>query len=718
MSRYIHSLGSSLCSINYNYIFQIIVSLLVFAVHVESLTFNITYFDINDAKNISYGNDSTVADGVLQLTRNRVDAELKHSVGRASYSQPVRLWDRNTNETTNFSTHFSFNITQLENESTIDYSYGDGFAFFLTAFNESTVYAPEYSGGGSLGLICNNENCNVASKHPFVAVEFDTFNNDKFDPGIYETYTHLGVDVNSVNSTVSSPWSVRNGTTANVWITYDSSTMNLSVYLTYDDHPVFTGKYNLSQMINLRTILPDEVRVGFSSATGDSLELHTILSWEFNSTLEDTQISVPTPAQNYTTPLSTRKSQSKRKAAIVDGVLASISVLLVIGLGFIVFLRWQRRSRERSSEMTYDVDDDDFDKETGPKRFTYNELSHATNNFSEERKLGEGGFGGVYRGFLTDLDREIAVKKISRESKQGKKEYMSEVRIISRLRHKNLVQLLGWCHERGGLLLVYEFMPNGSLDSHLYRGKTKSVLQWTIRYNIAQGLASALLYLHEEWEQCVLHRDIKSSNVMLDIDYNAKLGDFGLARLVDHSTTSQTTLLAGTLGYLAPEVFNTGKASREADVYSFGVVALEIACGRQPIDDKEEPTRVKMVEWVWNLYGKGCLLEAVDIELEGEFDTQQIKCLLMVGLWCCHPDHAYRPTIRQAINVLKLESPLPSLPLKFPVPIYCSSPTSVDSFYISSSYSGITSSSSGTTNSSCQQVASGTSPLLYDSSNV
>ncbi|KAL8264700.1 hypothetical protein R6Q59_022830 [Mikania micrantha] len=141
------------------------------------------------------------------------------------------------------------------------------------------------------------------------------------------------------------------------------------------------------------------------------------------------------------------------------------------------------------------------------------------------------------------------------------KEYASDVRIISRLRHGNLVQLIGWCHQKGELLLVYEYMENGSLDSHLF--KHKSLLTWGTRYKIAHGLASALLYLHEEWEQCVLHRDIKSSNVMLDSNFNTKLGDFGLAKLVDHDKGSQTTMLAGTLGYMALECLITGRATKE-----------------------------------------------------------------------------------------------------------------------------------------------------------
>ncbi|GAB4848827.1 L-type lectin-domain containing receptor kinase IX.1 [Ancistrocladus abbreviatus] len=157
---------------------------------------------------------------------------------------------------------------------------------------------------------------------------------------------------------------------------------------------------------------------------------------------------------------------------------------------------------------------------------------------------------------------------------------------------------------------VYEFMPNGSLDSHLF-GK-KAPLSWPVRYKVALGLSSALLYLHEEWEQCVVHRDIKSSNVMLDSSFNVKLGDFGLARLMDHELGAQTTGLAGTWGYMAPEYISTRKASKESDVYSFGVVALEIATGKKSVDTMSADCEKGLVEWVWDLYGKGELLSLVD----------------------------------------------------------------------------------------------------------
>lgn len=244
------------------------------------------------------------------------------------------------------------------------------------------------------------------------------------------------------------------------------------------------------------------------------------------------------------------------------------------------------------------------------------------------------------------------------------KEIASEVRIISQLRHRNLVQLIGWCHKRKELLLVYEYMPNGSLDFHLF--KDQSLLRWSARFKTAQGLASALLYLHGGWERCVVHGDIKSSNIMLDSNFNAKLGDLGLARLVDHAKSSPTTALAGTMGYMAPECLIMGRASKESDVHSFGVVALEIACGRKSVNQNAPENEINIVNWVWELYGSGRILEAVDSRLEGDFDHDQIKCLMIVGRWCAHPDHKHRPSIRQAIHVLNFEAPFPCLPSSYP----------------------------------------------------
>ncbi|KAL5728318.1 non-specific serine/threonine protein kinase [Ranunculus cassubicifolius] len=521
--------------------------------------------------------------------------------------------------------------------------------FFLAP---NVTYIPDHSLGGCFGLISN---CTMSnSSVPVVAIEFDTFPN-LWDPAA-QGNDHVGIDINSVNSTAVWDYDFSyGGTTYYVLVDYNSSTRNLSVYMNSDERNVFSGSPNLSHAVDLKNILPQWVNVGFSSATGEAFELHTLLSWRFNST----EFPPPPP-----TP------QGKNSTALVVGLTVGI-FLLVGGVSLFLFM-WRQKKTYRKKDEEYIMSDmssdDEYENKTGPKRFPYSELVRATNNFTEGGKLGEGGFGGVYRGLLQDSNIEVAVKRISQKSRQGKKEFVSEVKIISQLRHRNLVELLGWCHEREKLLLVYEFMPNGSLDFHLFGGRT--MLTWVLRYKIAVGLASGLLYLHEERDPAVVHRDIKSSNIMLDSNFNTKLGDFGLARIADHDMGVKTTMLAGTMGYMAPECMSTGKAGKESDVYSFGVVALEIACGRRVVEPKNELGNFGLVGWAWELYGSGRLLEAVDAKLGRDYDEEQLERLLVVGLWCSNMDHKQRPSIKQAINVLNLEAPLPTLPFKMLVPTH------------------------------------------------
>lgn len=625
---------------------------------VDSISFNYTTFQPN-LYLIHFEGDAFSSNDVLQLTKNQLDGPITRSVGRASFDQPVKLWDRETNELADFTTHFSF-VMKSVNES----RYGDGLSFFIAPFQSSI---PNNSAGGFLGLFSEESALNT-SKNQIVAVEFDSFKND-WDP----SSNHVGINVNSIESVENVTWnsSMRNGRVGNTWISYNATSKNLSVFLTYANNPKFSGNSSLWHVIDLREVLPEFVRIGFSAATGQWIELHNIRSWSFNSSLDN------------------NGGGKNNKVEIGVGISAGFGSLTCV-MGLLWFIFWRKRNGPKGEDFDASIDDE-FEREAGPKRFTYKELSNATKGFDEAGKLGEGGFGGVYKGALGKSNLEVAVKRVSKGSKQGKKEYISEVRVISRVRHRNLVQLLGWCHEQGELLLVYEYMPNGSLDFHLF--KNKVMLTWTIRYKVALGLASAILYLHEEWEQCVVHRDIKSSNIMLDANFNAKLGDFGLARLVDHELGSQTTVLAGTMGYLAPECVTTGKSSKESDVYSFGVVALEITCGRRPVDLKQEPGKVRLVEWVWELYGKGKLGEAADKELNWGFDGRQIECLMIVGLWCCHPDHTMRPSIRQVISVLNFEAPLPSLPSKLPVPMYYAPPMEMCKF--SYTTSGISSTTNG-----------------------
>nr|GMC74896.1 L-type lectin-domain containing receptor kinase IX.1-like [Ipomoea batatas] len=616
-----------------------------------SLSFDLPSISPKDTNvHIYVEGDATITSQGIQLTPYERKLALTNKSGRATYVESLHLWDKASGDISDFTTHFTFTIDSDGNPN-----YADGLAFFLANF--SAPINGTLTDGGGIGLM--NETLAIALD-PFVAVVFDTFSYQE-----NRSRTNVSINVKSmVNPVNIKPWfnNVTQGMDNNASITYSASSKVLQV--------VFTGFWNgeimtesLSYQVDLREYLPEFVSVGFSASTGMLFEKNGIRSWKFNST-------------------SLRSAKEKNKKGIeVLGLSICVPVLVAVLLALAIFIICLKKTRaeitgnsnNREIILLGQAMDTEFQMaSTGPKKFSYTELKTATNSFSEEHnKLGEGGFGGVYKGFLKSLNLDVAVKRVSSGSKQGVNEYASEVKIISRLRHRNLVPLHGWCHEKGELLLVYEYMPQGSLESHLFKGK--SVLDWGFRYRIVQGLASALFYLHEEWEKCVLHRDIKSSNVLLDSSFNAKLGDFGLAWLVDHENAPQKTIAGGTPGYVAPECIFTFKTSKESDVYSFGIVALEIATGQRAII-VNQPEGVKtLVEWVWDLYGTGKLMKAVDPKLCGNFDEQEMKQLMMVGLWCAHPDSTCRPKISQALHCLKFLVQLPTLPPKMPKPVYSTS---------------------------------------------
>ncbi|XP_019168938.1 PREDICTED: L-type lectin-domain containing receptor kinase IX.1-like [Ipomoea nil] len=610
----------------------------------SSLSFDLPSISPDNAVHIKLEGDAYITPQGIQVTPYERNSELTYKVGRAMYVKSLHLWDKDSGDLADFTTHFTFKI-----DSNGMTPYADGMAFFLANF--PIPFGAYLANGSSLGL---TEWPHETPRDPFVAVVFRTFPN-----------TNVSINVNSTLEFVNrTAWSnnVTQGKDNNASITYNATTQILQV--------VFTGFWNgqyltdsLSCKVDLRKHLPQFITIGFSAATGQYFERNTVKSWQFNSTsLRPVSSVSPSPPQ---------EEKKKKKKWLVIGLSIGVPILVAfLALGICTY----RKKMHVDDEIIIlgQAMDTEFQMaSSGPKKFSYTELETATNNFAEEHKLGEGGFGGVYRGFLSRLNLDVAVKRVSSGSKQGINEYASEVKIISRLRHRNLVPLHGWCHEKGELLLVYEYMPQGSLDSHLF--KTTSLLNWELRYRIAQGLASALFYLHEEWEKCVLHRDIKSSNVLLDSSFNAKLGDFGLAWLVDHENAPQNTIAGGTPGYVAPECNFTFKTSKESDVYSFGIVALEIATGKRAII-VNEPEGVKtLVEWVWDLYEMGKLMEAADPKLCGNFERQEMEQLFMIGLWCAHPDSTCRPKISQALHCLKFLVQLPTLPPKMPKPFNVSS---------------------------------------------
>ncbi|XP_058202006.1 L-type lectin-domain containing receptor kinase SIT2-like isoform X2 [Rhododendron vialii] len=303
---------------------------------------------------------------------------------------------------------------------------------------------------------------------------------------------------------------------------------------------------------------------------------------------------------------------------------------------------------------------EEWEREYGPHRFSYKDLFKATRGFKDEELLGAGGFGKVYRGVLPSSKEQVAVKKVSNDSKQGMKEFVAEIASMGRLRHRNLVQLLGYSRRKGELLLVYDYMPNGSLDKFLFSNE-KPILDWVHRNRIIRGVASALLYLHEEWDQVVLHRDVKASNVLLDADLNGRLGDFGLARLYDHGANFKTTHVVGTIGYLAPELSRKGKATPSTDVFAFGAFILEVACGRKPIQLQQSPDQEVLVDWVFEKWKEGAILETSDPRLGGDYLEEEMELVLKLGLLCSMSDAAARPSMRQVMQYLDGDVLLPEI---------------------------------------------------------
>ncbi|CAL5017967.1 unnamed protein product [Urochloa decumbens] len=649
-------------------LFLCLAVLLLHVPRASSLSFSYSTFDPNDFRPEA---DARIKDGRLELLGDEFAGRAR---GRAWHKQPAQLWDAGAgggkSAAASFTANFTFIIQSVPGRGA-----GHGMTFFLAPYPPDL---PQESYDGCLGLYdetqVRNSNYTAAASGDarFVAVEFDT-HKDAWDP----SGRHIGVDVDTMDSgadfTVLPDGSLVDAGVMSATVAYDNGTKRLGITL------VAGGEtYTAGAIVDLQNLLPEQVAVGFSAATGDEFAAnHTVLSFSFLSTL---------PTKNATSLPSTSSSSGKTTAELGAGVAAAAVVALVLAAAVAALLVRRRRNKrgpyDDEEKLTTDGDDSfdgvdgggggDFESSAGPRAIPYAELAAAAREFAAEGKLGQGGSGSVYRGHLKEPGRDVAIKVFARgASMEGRKEYRAEVTVISRLRHRNLVQLIGWCHGRRRLLLVYELVSNGSLDGHLYG--TDKTLTWPTRYQIILGLSSAVLYLHEEWDQCVVHGDIKPSNIMLDESFNAKLGDFGLARLIDHGMSLQTmTAVAGTPGYLDPECVITGKASAESDMYSFGIVLLEIACGRRPMAVGAADGQVfRLVEWAWEMHGRGAALDAADERIRGALDAWEVERVIAVGLWCAHPDPKARPGIRQAAEALRSRKfRMPLLPPKMPVAVY------------------------------------------------
>ncbi|CAL0312814.1 unnamed protein product [Lupinus luteus] len=287
--------------------------------------------------------------------------------------------------------------------------------------------------------------------------------------------------------------------------------------------------------------------------------------------------------------------------------------------------------------------------------YTLRELEDSTDEFAVENVIGEGGYGIVYHGVLKD-NTHVAIKNLLNNKGQAEREFKVEVEAIGRVRHKNLVRLLGYCAEGAHRMLVYEYVDNGNLEQWLHGDVgPSSPLTWEIRMNIILGTAKGLTYLHEGLEPKVVHRDIKSGNILIDRQWNAKVSDFGLAKLLDSDSSYITTRVMGTFGYVAPEYASTGMLNERSDVYSFGILIMEVITGRTPVDYGRPPEEVNLVEWLKKMVSNRNAEGVLDPKLPEKPTSRALKRILLVALRCTDPNAQKRPKMGHVIHMLEAE---------------------------------------------------------------
>ncbi|XP_066321280.1 cold-responsive protein kinase 1-like isoform X2 [Miscanthus floridulus] len=322
---------------------------------------------------------------------------------------------------------------------------------------------------------------------------------------------------------------------------------------------------------------------------------------------------------------------------------------------FSIFCKKRRATRQPSSHHNEDVPGG-----TNITKYTYKELVRATDNFNQSNKIGEGGFGSVYKGQLRN-GTIIAVKVLSTESRQGVREFLNELVAISGISHDNLVKLYGYCVEGDQRILVYNHLENNSLAQTLLGSRHSNIqFNWETRVNICLGIARGLEYLHHGASPHIVHRDIKASNILLDRDLTPKISDFGLAKLLPPNATHVSTRVAGTLGYLAPEYAIRGQVTRKSDVYSFGVLLLEIVSGRSNSDTRLAYEDQILLEKTWMYYEQGILEKIIDRSLGSDLDVAQACRFLKVGLLCTQDVTRHRPDISKVIALLTGETDVES----------------------------------------------------------
>ncbi|ESQ38996.1 hypothetical protein EUTSA_v10001352mg [Eutrema salsugineum] len=568
----------------------------------------------------------------------------KHAYGQAFQEKPLRFKNSINGTVTSFSFTFFFAIVPEHKHKG-----SHGMAFVISPTRGiPTAFADQYLG------IFNDTNNGKSSNH-IIAVELDIHKDDEFED---IDDNHVGININGMKSIkfasagyYDQEGQLRNlslisGDLIRVTILYSRKEKLLSVTLSPAEDPNVPKRPLLLLNQDLSPYLLEEMYVGFAASTGSVGAIHYMWSWHVYLSFGVPNLDLLIP----TIPPYPKKESKEQRTVLVTCLTLALFVALSASALTVFFYRRHKKVKEVLEE---------WEIECGPHRFDYKELFKATKGFKDKQLLGKGGFGQVFKGTLPGSDAEIAVKWISHDSSQGMQEFLAEISTIGRLRHPNLVRLQGYCRYKEELYLVYDFMPNGSLDKYLYRRENQEQLTWDQRFKIIKDVASALCYLHHEWAQVVIHRDIKPANVLIDHQMNARLGDFGLAKLYDQGFDPQTSRVAGTFLYIAPELIRSGRATTGTDVYAFGLFMLEVSCGRRLIEPRAAADEVVLAEWTLDRWENGDILEAANERLRQEHNREQFELVLKLGVLCSHQVAAIRPDMSKVVQILNGDLQLP-----------------------------------------------------------
>ncbi|KAL5841887.1 hypothetical protein ACOSQ3_012490 [Xanthoceras sorbifolium] len=364
------------------------------------------------------------------------------------------------------------------------------------------------------------------------------------------------------------------------------------------------------------------------------------------------------PTPDSAPPSPTGNDNTARTVVIIVVPIVSVVILVIC---IFIFLRMRKQKPKETIETVDDI------SRAESLQFDFNTIRVATDDFSDLNKLGQGGFGAVYKGRLSN-GQDIAVKRLSKDSGQGDLEFKNEVLLVAKLQHRNLVRLLGFSLEGSERLLIYEFVPNRSLDHFIFDPTRRAQLDWEKRYKIIGGIARGMLYLHEDSRLRIIHRDLKASNILLDAEMNAKIADFGMAKLFEvDETQANTSRIVGTYGYMAPEYAMHGQFSVKSDVFSFGVLILEIVSGQRNNCFRHGENVGDLLSYAWKNWREGTTMNLIDPTLSNGSRTEMMRCI-HIGLLCVQENVVNRPTMASVVlmlNSFSLTLPVPSEPAFF-----------------------------------------------------